>query len=88
MKLLTAVNRALTAIPLAAQDQGAMELARKQAAAIDADPEMLKKIGPQLLETLAELGLTPKARSAVMKGGGTVRFDGTGGKLAQFLSQG
>lgn len=87
MKLLTAVNRALNAIPLASQDQGAMELARKQASAIDADPEMLKKIGPQLLETLSELGLTPKARSAVMKGG-AVRFDGTGGKLAQFLSQG
>lgn len=80
MLMKTAVNRALRALPLAASDQAAAELARKQASAIDADPDELKKIGPHLLETLAELGLTPKARGSVGKGRGS---DGTRGKLAE-----
>lgn len=82
MLLKTAVNRALAAIPLAASDQAAAELARKQASAIDHDPEALKKIGPQLLETLSELGMTPKARGAVVKKG----TDGSRGKLAELRS--
>lgn len=82
MLLKTAVNRALSALQLAASDLAAAELARHQAAAIDADPAALKRIGPQLLETLSELGLTPKARSAVIRKG----TDGSLGKLAELRS--
>lgn len=52
MRLLTAVNQAIKALPLQPSDTGAMELARHQARAIDTDPEVLKKLGPHLLETL------------------------------------
>lgn len=82
MKLRTAVNRSIAAMPLAESDQAVAELARHQAAAIDADPEALKKVGPHLLETLGELGMTPKARGAVVKKG----TDGTRGKLAELRS--
>lgn len=86
MKLKTAITRALAAVPLVESDQGAAQLAIQQAAAIDADPEELKKLGPHLLETLSELGLTPKARNAIVKGGGHVTFDGARGKLAEIRS--
>ncbi len=82
MKLKTAVNRALAAQPLAPADQAAAELARQQAAMIDADPDTLRRLGPHLLETLGALGLTPKARGAVVKKG----IDGNRGKLAAIRS--
>jgi hypothetical protein len=37
----------------------------KAAAAVDED--VLKNLGPKLLETLAELGMTPKARNGIVK---------------------
>lgn len=69
MGLVQAVSEALDAVPLDGRDVAAIELARYQAAAID-DGEPLDKLGPQLLATLDALGLTPKARKAVVKGAG------------------
>jgi hypothetical protein len=85
LRLRTAVHRAIAALPLTASDQAVAELARHQAAAIDDDPDALKRIGPQLLETLAELGLTPKARASVF-GKGRGSNDGSRGKLAELRS--
>lgn len=64
-----ALERALTAVPMDAQDVAVAEIARLYAAQIDADPGRLADVGPKLLAVLVELRLTPKARAAVVKGG-------------------
>lgn len=80
MNLKTAVSRAIAATPLDPSDQAAAQLALKQAAAIDADPEALKKLGPHLLETLIALGLAPKSRSTRKE---PTTFDGARAKLLE-----
>lgn len=63
-----ALGRALKQVSLERQDEAAVALARTYARALDAEPESLSKIGPRFLEVLVELGMTPKARAAVLKG--------------------
>jgi len=63
-----ALDRSLASMKLTPSDEAAQALAREYAKAIDGNPEMLAKVGARLLETLVELGMTPKARAAVMKG--------------------
>jgi hypothetical protein len=53
---------------MAIVDEPAAELAMHYADSIDADPDQLRTLGPLLLAALVELGLTPKARAATMKG--------------------
>jgi hypothetical protein len=60
-----AVGRALKATPLQPSDGAAAELARSFARVIDADDAMIPQVGRQFLETLAQLGMTPKARAAL-----------------------
>ena len=63
-----ALMRALRAVPVERADAAAVELARRYAAAIDAqDVEPLSKLGRGLTDVLIELGLTPKARAAILK---------------------
>ena len=55
-------------------DAGAVRLATRYAAAIDAAPEeiahqVLNDLGPKLLVCLEALGATPRARAAAGKGG-------------------
>lgn len=64
----SAVSAAISHADLGAIDQAAVHLAMEYAYRIDESGE-LDRYGPKLLSALAELGLTPKARSAVMKKG-------------------
>lgn len=65
----TALDRALREVEREKRDGAAVALARQYAKAIDADASMLWRLGPRLLDTLVELGMTPKARQAVVRGG-------------------
>lgn len=68
-KVELALGRAVRDAKLASKsDAAAVALATKYAQVIDADLEPLAKVGKGLLDTLVELGLTPKARASVMKG--------------------
>jgi hypothetical protein len=71
-----AVTETVDALDLAPEDAAAVRLAKQYAAAIDDAPmdervKVLSDLGPRLLTALTELGATPKARAAAMKGGGT-----------------
>lgn len=63
-----ALGRALKQVTLAPEDAAAVALARSYARALDADSANLAKVGHRFLEVLVELGMTPKARAAVLKG--------------------
>src|SRR6266545_371031 len=70
--ILSAVRQSLPSVRTRPEDKAAERLAERYAAALDSaeDPEAaLEKLGPKLLACLAELGMTPKARYAVVKGG-------------------
>lgn len=60
-----ALARALRAVDTKPEDVGAVELARQHARAIDEGD--LFHAGRALLDVLVELGMTPKARAAVVK---------------------
>ncbi|PWW50258.1 terminase small subunit [Actinokineospora spheciospongiae] len=69
------LGRALTAalehVKVEPEDGSAVALARKYAAEIDeGNAAALAKLGPLLLAALVELGMTPRARAAVVKGKG------------------
>lgn len=66
--MLDQLNKALDALDPDDKDHAAVELARSYARAID-DGEPLDKLGPLLANTLDTLGLTPKSRAAIVKGG-------------------
>jgi hypothetical protein len=69
--LLPAVEATLAALPLTPADGAAAELARQYARAIDTYESRamaLAKLGPFLLNALKELGATPGARAAALKG--------------------
>jgi hypothetical protein len=66
--LAAAVNRAARAAPRTPADAAAVALARLYARTIDADPDQLAKLGPQLLAVLVQLGMTPKAHPATPAG--------------------
>ena len=83
-RLTTAVNRALKALPLEAEDAAVIELAKHYARAIDLDGD-LQKLGPCLLQALAEMGMTPKARNAVVKA--TVTTNGDSDKISELRSR-
>ncbi len=61
------------------QDAAAVELARTYARMIDAGEAV--KVGPLLLAVLVELGMTPKARAGVVRGGQVGDGDSKRGKL-------
>ena len=63
-----ALSRALRDLDLRQKDDGAVELARHYASILDAEPKQTRYIGSPFLATLVELGLTPRAREAVIAG--------------------
>ena len=67
--IAAALDAALAAVDTKPQDGAAVALARRYAALVDADPDMAPKVGDQLLKVLVELGMTPRARAGVLKGG-------------------
>ena len=67
MKLVSAVRRSLRGLELADADKGAAELALTYAKQID-DGHDVKVFGPLLLAVLDSLLMTPRARSAVLRG--------------------
>lgn len=64
-----ALDRALRSCETEDQDAATVALAKNYASMIDAEPGCLWRIGPRLLEVLAELRMTPRSRAAVVKGG-------------------
>jgi hypothetical protein len=68
MSLVRAVQGAVDALALAPADRGAVQLALTYAAAVDAG-EPVEKVGPPLLAVMEALGMTPRARAALVKGG-------------------
>jgi|SRR6184192_390113 len=61
---------------LTPRDAAAVELAAAYASALDAEPEAIGRLGPQLHAVLESLLMTPRARAqATKKGGG---LDGPG----------
>jgi hypothetical protein len=65
----SALTKALQGVERETRDGAAVALARQYARAIDADPTLLWRVGPRLLDVLVELKMTPRARQAVVKGG-------------------
>ena len=66
--LTRTLNTALDNMELSDQDQPLAELARIYARKLEFNPTdetVLKSVGPELLKTLAELMMTPKARAAI-----------------------
>jgi len=59
----------LREMPLTPGDAAAAELAVHYATAIDASADDLTKLGPALLAALESLGMTPRARKSLVKGG-------------------
>jgi hypothetical protein len=64
-----ALEDALRAGVQAPQDAATVALARRMAQQIDSGADRPDQAGSVLLRALVELQMTPKARSAVMKGG-------------------
>jgi hypothetical protein len=75
----SALTRALADVEREKRDGAAVALARQYARAIDTDPSLLWRLGPRLLEVLVELGMTPRARQAVVSGKGGASSDGDSG---------
>lgn len=68
--LAPAVADTIAALTVAPEDAGAVQLARRYAAAIDQADEpadALERLGPKLLAVLESLGATPKGRAALRK---------------------
>lgn len=63
-----ALGRALRDARLEPRDGAAVELARAFARYVDKHPDDLNQVGRSFLETLAALGMTPKARAGVVQG--------------------
>jgi hypothetical protein len=75
--MVRALDEALRGVEREDRDGAAVRLAKRYAALMDEDPACAGKIGPLLLDSLRELGMTPKSRASVVKGGG--QGDGSGG---------
>jgi hypothetical protein len=56
--MTSALTRAVRKLPRAPHDPGVVALARLYARALDADPDLLPKLGPQYLAVLTALGMT------------------------------
>lgn len=64
-----ALRKALKDVSLEPQDQAAARLALEYAAQIDGGQVAIEKVGPALLSALESLGMTPRARKGIVKGG-------------------
>ena len=84
MKLVSAVRRSLRGLDLAGADKGTAELALTYARQID-DGHDVKVFGPLLLAVLESLLMTPRARSAVLRG--VARDGGTPGPLDELRAR-
>lgn len=73
--MAAALAETLSELTLVDADAAVVRLAKKYAAAIDEDPDVLEKIGPKLLSCLEALGATPRARAALRKGGEPSRVE-------------
>lgn len=71
--------------PVTPADRAAVELARRYALAIDADPnpELLAELGPKLLAVLSALGLTAAGRGAKSGAAGPTVGDELGAARAR-----
>ena len=67
MSLVGSVTTALTDVTLRPCDRAAADLALAYAAEIDAGETAVEKIGPALLAVLESLGMTPRARKAIVR---------------------
>lgn len=67
--VLTALYAALRQADTSGEDEAAIALAKRYASVLDDDPSQAKSIGPMLLDCLRELGMTPRARKSVVRGG-------------------
>lgn len=63
-----ALGRSVRATTVAPESAATVELAKQYARAIDEEAYPLWRIGPRFLETLDALGLTPRAKAALLKG--------------------
>jgi hypothetical protein len=68
MGISETLEQALLTVPTTPADAATVALARRYAALIDDEGDLVK-VGPALLAALVQLGMTPKARSAVTGGG-------------------
>jgi hypothetical protein len=66
-RITPALKAALGAVTVEPADQAAVRLAQRYAADLD-DGGDLAKLGPQLLAVLESLGMTRRARAALVKG--------------------
>lgn len=69
MSITLALERALESVDVTPADAATVALALVYANAIDTGAEDLSKLGPKLLAALESLLMTPKARTAILKGG-------------------
>lgn len=69
MSLEQSVTTSLEALEPDARDGAARDLALAYARELDRYPDTLADLGPKLLAALDALGMTPRARSAALKGG-------------------
>ena len=76
--LAEALAEALRSVPVRPEDAAVVALARCYAAVVDAAATaeaqaVLAELGPKLLAVLVELGMTPRARAAVLGKGSPAR---------------
>lgn len=64
-RITDTLETALRSVETTPADAATVELARRYAALIDGEGDLIK-VGPLLLATLTALGMTPKARTAVV----------------------
>lgn len=80
--MVAAVAESVKELPETPRDAGAIRLANRYAAAIDATPSgeqwaVLADLGPKLLAVLESLGATPKGRTALAPKGGAASVGAT-----------
>lgn len=67
-ELEKAVKSAVSGLSLLPQDSAAVELAITYARSVDSLQEPVSKSGPPLLAVLEALGMTPRGRTALLRG--------------------
>lgn len=83
-RMSTALTRSLKAAKLPPDREATAALAKRYAAALDENPALLIKLGPQMLAVLTALGMTRPAAAAVTRG--EVPADGTDGTSGATLT--
>lgn len=84
VRLSTALTRSLAAAQIPPEREAVATLAKRYAEALDEDPALLVKLGPQMLTVLDALGLTRSAAVAVTRG--EVPADGRSGTAGATLT--